>query len=107
MTGTYIQRGDVIDYTNSGSAAIAVGEVVTLATRIGVASAPIAVGTTGALHVAGVFELTKKASEAITLGAAVYYTADGITATAGDNVPAGWAVEAAAASGSTVKVKIG
>lgn len=104
---TYIQRGETIDFVNGTDTAIEAGAVVSLATRIGIAAAPIAAGKTGAVHVTGVFEIEKKASEALTVGAAVYYSADGITATSTDNVPAGWVIAAAAADDATVRVKIG
>ena len=102
----YIQRGEIIDYLNGTDAAIEAGAVVSLATRIGIAAEPIAAGETGAVHVTGVFEIEKKA-EALTVGAAVYYSADGITATASGNTPAGWVVAAAAADDATARVKIG
>lgn len=106
--GIYVQRGETIDYVNGGAAAIAAGDIVTLSTRIGIAADPIAVGAIGAVHVTGVFDLPKKASEALaTVGAAVYYSADGITATSTNNTPAGWVVKAAAAGDALVRVKIG
>lgn len=105
MMGTYIQKGEVIDFVNSTENAIEAGEVVSLATRIGVAAEPIPAGGKGAVHVTGVFELPK-ASEALTVGDAVYFGSDGITATAGSNPPAGWAIEAAASTAETCKVKL-
>ena len=50
-----------------------------------------------------------KASGAIAIGAAVYYSAsaDKITTTASGAVPAGWAIAAAKADDATVQVCIG
>ncbi len=103
----YWQRGEVIDFTNNTGAKIDANEIVVFGKRLGVAGTPIEVGETGSLHVFGVFEMPKAASEAITEGATVYYdaTAGAITATAGD-ITAGYATEAAAAADTTVKVKL-
>lgn len=105
---TYIQKGNSIDYTNSGSTKIAAGDVVSLTTRVGIAAGDIAAGAVGSLAVGGVFEIAK-ATGAITLGAAVYFdtTNKNITTTATSNIPAGWAVAAAASADTTVLVKIG
>lgn len=104
----FVQKGETIDVTNSGSAAIGYGEIVSLNTRVGVAAAPIAVGEAGAVHVVGVFEFPK-AAEAVTLGAAMYYDAtnDVMTTVATGNVSAGWSVAAAASADADVKVKLG
>lgn len=107
MKATYVQRGHTIRYKNTGSE-IAAGDIVPLTTRIGVASSDIPAGGEGSVAVEGVFEIKKKASEAITVGAAVYYsTTDGVTTTQESNTPAGWAVEAAASEGTTARIKIG
>lgn len=105
---TYIQKGNTIDYTNSGATKIAAGDVVSLTSRIGIAAGDIAASAVGALAVEGVFEIDKTASLAISLGDAVYFdtTNKKITKTNTD-VPAGWAIKAAAAADTTVLVKIG
>lgn len=107
MTATYIQNGSTIDYVNSGSSKISAGDVVSLTTRIGVAGCDIAAGAIGALHMDGIFDMPK-GSTAITLGAAVYFDAANnvITATATSSIPAGYAVAAAAAADTTVRVKL-
>ena len=53
--------------------------------------------------------MPKAASTAIAIGAAVYYdaSADNITTTAASNIPAGWAIAAAAENDTTVQVCIG
>ena len=106
-TATYWQRGDAIDYTNGGSAKIEANTVIAFGTKIGIAGTDIAVGETGSLIVAGVFELPK-ASGAVTAGAAVYWDATNgnITTTSTDNTLAGFATAAAESGDATVLVKI-
>lgn len=104
MSAKYWQRGEVIDYT--AEEALKSGDVVDLATRVGVAGTDIAAGETGAVHVVGVFEMPK-ASGAVTIGQALYWdkAAGNITTTEG-STPAGWAVAAAEADAATVLVKL-
>lgn len=107
MKATYWQKGDMLDYTPTDKA-VALGEVVSLTTRIGIAADTIAQNSTGPVAVTGVFQMAKADSEAIEMGAAVYYAAesDHITATQGDNIPAGYAVAKAESSDKTVLVKL-
>ena len=72
MSAKYWQRGETIDYTATGD--LANGDVVNLATRIGVAGNDIPAGETGAVHVVGVFEIPK-ATGAVTVGQALYWDA--------------------------------
>ena len=72
MSAKYWQRGETIDYTATDD--LANGDVVNLATRIGVAGDDIAAGETGAVHVVGVFEMPK-ATGAVTVGQALYWDA--------------------------------
>ena len=105
MSAKYWQRGETIDYT--ATEAVSNGDVVDLATRIGVAGNDIAANETGAVHVVGVFEIPKATGE-ITLGAAVYWdkSTKNITTTSDSNTPAGWAVAAAKNADATVLVKL-
>ena len=108
MSAKYWQKGEAIDYT--AAAKIAAGDVVNLATRIGVAAADIAAGETGAVHVTGVCELPK-ATGALTLGQAPFsgtVAEDNSTAAGTEpaNIPAGWAVAAAESADTTVLVKL-
>jgi predicted RecA/RadA family phage recombinase len=107
MLGTYIQRGETIDYVNAGAALIPAGTVVSLTTRIGIAGCDIAVGATGSLHLGGVFE-GAKAAVAIAQGEAVFYdpVADNFTNVATSNIPAGWAVAAELLAATTVNVQL-
>ena len=109
MIANYQQPGAAIDYANDTSSTIAAGQVVSLTTRIGIAGTDIPAGQVGSLYTKGVFSMPKAASTAITIGAAVYYdaTGDNITTTASSNIPAGWAIAAAAENDTTVQVCIG
>ncbi len=121
MKAVYFQRGETLDHIPTEN--VENGAVVDLGTRIGVAAAPIPAGEQGAVHVVGVFAMTKADGEAITQSTAVYYDAeaDAITATAeatvteeGEekntttvkNTPAGYAAASAAATDATVLVKL-
>ena len=108
MSAKYWQRGETIDYTATDD--LANGDVVNLATRIGVAGDDIAAGETGAVHVVGVFEMPK-APGAVTVGQALSgaAAAENSPTPAGSspaNTPAGWAVAAAGSSDATVLVKL-
>lgn len=111
------QRGESIDYTNSGAAKIEENEVVVFGSRVGIAGTVIPVGATGSLVMTGVFEMDKKDSTAINAGTEVYWnpdsTAPGITTSSNDGAQTptaypyvGYATEAAAADDTTIKVKL-
>lgn len=107
MSAKYWQRGEAIDYTATD--ALANGDVVDLATRIGVAGDDIPAGETGTVHIVGVFEIPK-ATGAVTVGQALYWDKAAKKITTGGaesaNTPAGWAVAAADSSDATVLVKL-
>lgn len=104
----FIQKGANIDYINASGSKIAAGDVVSLTTRVGIAAGDIENGATGTVATEGVFSIAKTASLAVAQGDAVYFnaTTKAITKTETD-VPAGWAVAAAAAADTEVLVKIG
>lgn len=104
---TYFQRGEALDYTNSGATKIDAGTIILLGTKIAVAGCDIAAGDVGSVHVEGVFEMPK-ATGAITVGAAVYWDATNsvVTTTSTNNTLAGYAVAAAASGDDTCFVKI-
>lgn len=106
MKAIYYQRGETLDHFPTEN--VENGAVVDLGTRIGVAAAPILAGEQGAVHMVGVFAMTKADGEAIDQGTAVYYdsAADAITATEGSNTPAGYAAASAATTDTTVLVKL-
>ena len=89
MQATYVQKGHQIDYTPSS--AVVAGQVIVLGNTVGIANVPIAASALGALTVEGLFDVAK-ATGAITVGAAVYWDADGD--------PLGWTVGTGAATNS-------
>ena len=105
-TATYAQRGETLDYVNSGLTKIDAGTVIEIGARIGIAACDIPAGGLGAVHVEGVYEFPLADAAGMTLGAEAYWTSSGITATASTNTKAGYAVAAAAAGADTVLVKI-
>jgi predicted RecA/RadA family phage recombinase len=64
MPAVYQQPGDVIEYSNSGSA-ISVGDIVVIDNLIGVALVDIANGATGNVALSGVFSGVPKVSAAV------------------------------------------
>lgn len=120
--GAYWQRGEAIDYANSGDTKIAANTVVLYGSRLGIVGADIPAGETGSLLVEGVYELPKDyaaSDKAITAGAEVYWdndnscikkataqtVAEGLVTAAASPVH-GFAVAAAASADQTVLVKI-
>lgn len=106
MNATYWQKGETIDYKNTGNDTIPLNSVVVLGERIGIAGDVIPPEATRAVHVTGVFVMPKDNS-AIDLGKGVYYDKVKDIITAAGTTSVGWAVEAAAATDTEVKVKIG
>lgn len=102
----YVQRGETIDYVNGTAADIVAGEVVALGTRVGVAATAIPVGVKGALNVMGVYDFPSLATEALTVGQAVYFKDGKIQATDTGAVLAGWVVEPKETAGAVARVKI-
>lgn len=66
MTTSYIQKGDVIDYT--AGADISAGDLVLMNHIIGVALTDIANGATGAVAIEGVFVLPKVSAAVFGVG---------------------------------------
>lgn len=111
----YWQRGEVIDFTNDTGAKIDANEIVVFGKRLGVAGTPIEAGETGSLHVFGVFEMPKSSTNAIEAGVTLYFDGTGITEAADNGkteaekveyVCAGYAIEAASAADTEIKVKL-
>lgn len=114
MATNFVQEGKVIPFT--AGAAISSGQVVVVGSMAGVSMGDVANGSVGQLAVEGVFDIPA-ATAAITVGAKVYWDADGdpvggtagsgaATATATDNTLVGYAVAAKASGGATVRVKL-
>lgn len=73
MATNYVQAGEVITYTNAGSA-ISAGDVVVIGNQIGVALVDIAASTgTGSVAIEGVFTVPKVSAAVIAQGEAVIY----------------------------------
>lgn len=101
------QRGEALDYTNTGTKTIEANTIISFGGHIGIAGTDILPGEVGSLHVTGVFEMPKTATGAVEMGADVYYDGTGITDTEGDSaVLAGYAAQAAAASDTVILVKL-
>lgn len=103
----YVQRGESIDFKNTGVALIKANEVVEIETRIGVAGSDIPVGFVGALHVIGVFDIPATPTEVYKVGQAVYFKDGLITSVAAAAIPAGYAIEPKATSKNIARIKIG
>lgn len=105
---SYWQRGDTLDYVNTGTDVIEANTILVLGSRIGVAGTDILAGEKGSIHVTGVYEVPKDSAE-IGAGADVYYSeADGTFSATGaeGSVKAGFAAQDAAAGDPSVFVKI-
>lgn len=102
---TYWQRGESLDYVNSGDTVIEANTIVSLGTRIGIIGTDINPGEKGSIHVNGVYEFDKTSTDAIEMGAAVYFDGTGITA-ASSGTPVGYAAAAADADAAVILVKL-
>jgi predicted RecA/RadA family phage recombinase len=111
----FVQDGEAIDYTPV--AAVYAGDVVLLGDIPAIAKTDIAANKLGALATEGIFA-APKITGAVTVGAAVYWsaTADPVGGTAGtgaattvqlNNKLMGYAILAAASGDATVLVKLG
>lgn len=103
----YIQKGEVINYSNSGSA-ITSGSTVVIGTLVGIAVSDIAATTgTGSVCLEGVFEVAKTAPLVINQGDRVYWNTSTkkVTKTVSD-VYMGVAFEAAISAATTCIVSL-
>ncbi len=107
MAANKIQAGDVISYTNAGSA-IASGDLVLIGLRVGVALVAIATGASGSVAMSGVFEVTKQGTLVITQGDLLYLdaTSGQLDKTTSSQFLAGYAWASEASAAVTVKVKL-
>lgn len=106
MKGTYIQKGDNLDYTNPTEETIEPGTLIFIGALAAVAAETIKPEETGAAATRGVFAFAKDTAE-IAAGDKVYYdaAADTVTATETD-AAAGIAVKDAAADDTAVYVRL-
>jgi len=108
MTSKFVQRGEVLNYTNGGGSTIAGGTPVLVGKRLGIALADIAVGAVGALQMCGVFTVAKLSSDTPSQGDLLYWDAGNnrLTTTASGNTLAGYCWTTPAASATTVDINI-
>jgi predicted RecA/RadA family phage recombinase len=106
MQARFLHDGKAIDYFPATD--ILAGSVVIIGELIGVAKMDIVAGHLGAVHVSGVYDVTKGATE-IPLGSKVYWddVAKQATITAGTNKLLGISVRLALAESESVYVRIG
>ena len=95
MTTKFLQKGEVLEYSNSGSA-IAANDIVVIGRRIGVALVDIAATTgKGSVGLVGVYEgLPAVNNSAFVQGDQLYYNVGTNKLTnvyANGDIPAGWA----------------
>ena len=125
-SAAFWQRGETLDYTNSGETKIAANTIMLYGSRLAVVGCDIAPGETGSIHVTGVFELPKEyadSGKALSAGQEVYWDTDDscikaavaqVVGTGDDagkvtteaSAVHGFAVAAAASAAKTVLVKI-
>jgi len=75
---SYVQKGDILDYT-AGGTAVAAGEVVVLGVLVGVAPRPIAANSLGAVAVDGVYALPCATGATGAQGSAInWYAVSGV-----------------------------
>jgi predicted RecA/RadA family phage recombinase len=106
---TYYQRGENLDYRNTGVTKIDAGTIVVVGGRVGVISGDIPAGGVGVLHTEGCFffDLASTAVGVSPLGTAIYV--DGsqkATTAAGSNTLAGFAAAPIAIGDTRVLVKL-
>ena len=113
MAENYVQPGEVIEFTNSGSA-IAAGAVVKVGQILGVALVDIANGATGSVQITGVFTVPKVSGAVIAQGESLTWDASAaafddnaaVAATGDVTGPPAVAWEAAGNGVTSFKVKL-
>jgi len=112
MAKNYVQPGEVIDWTNGGSAVVS-GQVVAIGKILGVALVDIAGGATGSVQITGVFTVPKVSAAVIAAGenltwdaSAAAFDDNAATPATGDVTgPPALAFEAAGNGVTSMKVK--
>ncbi|MDR3165280.1 MAG: DUF2190 family protein [Synergistaceae bacterium] len=104
-----VQNGEVIDYINSGSDPITVGDVVPLGTFCGIAEIGIPVGEIGTVAITKVWDVPSVSGTAFSVGDTLYWNASNkqATKTPANNMPLGVCVAPKASGQSVARVKIG
>ena len=99
---SYVQDGDVLDYTPSS--AVAAGDVVVIGSLVGVAPRAIAANAVGALAVEGVFEIPCATGATGAQGSAISYYATSGVAHASTGTTAGKLAKARLVADTSVHV---
>jgi predicted RecA/RadA family phage recombinase len=105
----FVQPGEIMEYSNSGSA-ISSGDIVVIGERIGVAMVDIAATTgKGSVSMEGVYELPKTTAQTWAQGDRLFYSSGTgkLTNVAAAGLrPAGYAFEAAGSSATVGNCKL-
>ena len=99
---SYVQKGDVLDYTPG--TAVAAGDVVVIGSLVGVAPRPIAANALGSLAVEGVFSMPCATGATGAQGSSINWYATSGVAHASTGVTAGKLAKDRAATDTTVDV---
>lgn len=99
---SYVQDGDLLDYTPA--AAVAAGDVVVIGSLVAVAPRPIAANALGALAIDGVWSMPCASGATGAQGSAINWYATSGVAHASTGVAAGKLAKARAADDTTVHV---
>ncbi|MDO5115993.1 MAG: DUF2190 family protein [Synergistaceae bacterium] len=104
-----VQRGEVIDYKNSGETTISVGDVIVLSNMCGIAETEIKSGESGAVRLDQVWEIGAVTGSAFAVGDIVYWNTTNkyATKTPTNNTLLGIVVAPKASSEAKCRVKIG
>jgi len=102
----FVQKGEAI--TVAAPAAVSSGDGILVGDLFGVANGSAAIGADVTISTVGVYDLPKTSTDAMTVGAAVYWddTQGEVTVTATDNTLIGHAVKAAGNPSATVRVRL-
>ena len=113
MTDKYIQRGDVVTWTNSTGNNVAAGSVVKMVHTLGVALVDIPNGASGSVAIEGVFEAPKVSAAVFSVGekliwdvSAGAFDDSAATPASGDVTGAAIAMRAGADGETTCVVKL-
>lgn len=104
-----IQQGNVLKYANNGTSEVLSGQLLKIGELFGVASVDIPVGGSGAVVLAGVYEIPCTLTADVAQGAKLYFKeSDGtVTDTAEGNAFCGICFEKAQKASTAVALKIG
>jgi predicted RecA/RadA family phage recombinase len=99
---SYVQKGDVLDYTPAS--AVAAGDVVVIGSLVGVAPRPIAANAVGALAIEGVYSMPCATGATGAQGSAINWYATSGVAHASTGTAAGKLAAARGADDTSVLV---